>query len=150
MISPDGTRVAFTSRATNLVAGVSGDVRRVYVRNRPGSTTVMASVGLAGVHANNPSQFPTISSDGRYVAFTSNATNLVTGSVTGEHVYVRDLTGNATALVDRSAGGVVGNNRGYAATISSDGRFVVFSSDATNLVTGDGNSSPDVFITLAH
>lgn len=153
MISADGNTVVFTSTATNLTTGVTDAVQRIYVRNRPGSTTLVASRanGASGTLSNGVAQGPTVSSDGRYVAFVSSATNIATGVTgTNDHIYVRDLTGNTTALMDRSAASVLGNNRGYASTVSPDGRFVVFSSDATNLVTGDTNSAPDVFITLAH
>ena len=83
-ISADGRFVAFSSSATNLVAGDSNEANDVFVRDRQANTTTRVSVGLAGANANGGSDSPSISGDGRLVAFTSAATNLVEGDTNGQ------------------------------------------------------------------
>jgi hypothetical protein len=111
---------------------------------------VRASVDTAGAQASANSLDPAISADGRYVVFTSFASNLVSGDTNGKSdVFLRDLQGNTTTRISVASGGAQADNHSTAGTrsvISSDDRYVVFSSQATNLVSGDTNAKSDVFL----
>jgi Tol biopolymer transport system component len=203
-ISPDGRFIAFASAATNLVPGDTTFSSDVFLLDRSTGTVQLVSVSSTGAQANNSSGGPAVSPDGRLVAFTSNADNLVPGepqdfasdvylrdvqagttegistATTGvvRHsggpsmsadarfiayhswdsglvvpdgndrydVYVLDRTTGVTERVSVDSAGVQGNNDSLGASISSDGRFVAFTSDADNLVPGDGNFDVDVFV----
>ena len=142
-VSGDGRFVAFVSGATNIVTGFSG--QQVYVHDRntgANGTNSLISRDNSGTPnaGNQTSSAPSISSDGRYVAFTSLATNLETG-VSGQQIYLHDRNGPATSLVSRdNTGSVVeGNGSSDTPSINSNGEFVAFASQATNLVTGSGS-----------
>jgi len=137
--SADGTLVAFVSSSPNLVAGDTNGVRDVFVRDLVTGTTTRASLG-AGGQANGPSSNARISADGRFVVFTSLASNLVAGDTNGvADVFERDLATGQTTRVSASAGGVQGNDAsgGAASGINADGAVISFSSAASNLVPGD-------------
>ena len=122
-VSADGTLVAFVSGSPNLVAGDTNGVRDVFVRNLVTGTTTRASLGSGG-QANGASSNARISADGRFVVFTSLATNLVAGDTNGAaDVFERDLATGQTTRVSVSAGGVQGNDAsgGAASGISADG-----------------------------
>jgi len=104
-------------------------------------------VDNSGVQGNNNSYNSSISSDGRYIAFHSEAANLVTGDTnTDRDVFVYDRVTNEIERVSVDNGGVEGNDDSEYPSISSDGRYVAFTSHATNLVTGDTNTVSDVFV----
>jgi len=146
-ISADGRFAAFESDATNLVAGDTNGLTDIFVHDLVARTTTRVSVDSLGRQANGPSFNPSISSDGRYVAFESNATNLVTGDTNGlPDIFVRDLLTGKTTRVSVDSLGRQANGPSYSAAISADGRFVAFESDATNLVMGDTNGKRDVFV----
>ncbi len=146
-ISSDGRYVAFYSEATNLVTGDTNLRRDIFVRDRQAGTTTRVSVRTDGGQASNTSTYPSISADGRYVAFASSASDLVTGDVNGyRDVFVHDRQTGTTLLISRGPGGVIGNNESNWPTISGDGQWVVYQSTATNLVSGDTNAKSDVFI----
>jgi LPXTG-site transpeptidase (sortase) family protein len=146
-ISSDGRYVLFYSKASNLVTGDTNGVFDVFVHDRTTGVTRRISVDSSGVQGNDHSSVPYISSDGRYVAFASNATNLVAGDTNGVNdVFVHDLTTGATTRVSVDSSGVQGNGGSFTPSISSDGRYVVFLSAATNLVAGDTNGVSDVFV----
>lgn len=110
-------------------------------------TLERVSVGPGGVQADNDSFLPVISPDGRYVAFGSNATNLVPGDTNRlVDVFVRDRLTGRTERVSVSASGAQGNNGGDEPMISGDGRSVAFLSFSTNLVPGDTNKAGDIFV----
>ncbi|MFN0253919.1 MAG: hypothetical protein ACKV2T_44055 [Kofleriaceae bacterium] len=147
-ISADGRFVAFSSEASNLVPNdglFNGDV---YVRDRIAGTTQRLSNGPAGVPSNQNSYEPTISADGRFVAFLSGASNLVAGDTNGRiDVFVADVASGALQRVSVNSGGGQANAHTLRRPgISDDGRYVVFESLASNLVVGDLNESPDVFL----
>ena len=146
-ISSDGRYVAFMSLATNLVQGDTNGEPDVFVRDRQRGMTELVSVSFAGMQGNSGSSDPSVSSDGRYVAFVSAANNLV-ADYTNNHsdIFVHDRQRHTTKLVSVSSTGMQGNSNSYSPSISSDGRFVVFISEATNLVKGDTNGDFDVFI----
>ncbi|MEN4017821.1 MAG: hypothetical protein PQ975_07680, partial [Methanobacterium sp.] len=111
------------------------------------NTTICVSVAINGSGSNGYSYEPSISSDGRYIAFSSYASNLVAGDINGhKDVFVRDRLLNTTTLVSVSSTGEQGNSDSSQPSISSDGRYVAFTSYATNLVTGDTNGVSDVFV----
>jgi Tol biopolymer transport system component len=148
-ISSSGRYVVFTSAAANLVTGDTNAASDVFVRDRPLGTTERASVGLGGLQANAASRLPAISADGRYVAFASTATNLVTGDTNAfEDTFVRDRQSGTTERVSVDSSRAQGNNASSPTRpdISADGRYVAFASLASNLVTGDTNAFADVFV----
>ena len=135
-ISADGRYVAFWSNATNLVASDTNGFSDVFVRDRTLDTTVRVSVDSAESQGDLRSSYPSISADGRYVAFWSTATNLVAVDTNGfSDVFVRDLTDGTTVLVSVNSLGVQGNFGSFDPSISADGRYVAFDSAATNLTT---------------
>ena len=147
-ISADGRYVAFFSYATNLVTGDTNALLDVFVHDRQTGNTARVSVDSNGVQGNDVSEEPSISGDGRSVLFLSHATNLVPGDTNGLiDVFVHDLQSGATERVSVGSGGIeaAGASVGLA-TISADGRYVVFSDDASNLVAGDTNASWDAFV----
>lgn len=147
-LSADGRRVAFTSRATNLVAGDGNDRNDVYVRDRRTGGTLRVSLGVNGVEVREHCESPSISADGRHVAFHSWAANLVPNDTNGEaDVYVRDLATDALERVSVGTGGVEGHGpAGATSALSADGRYVAFTSFASNLVAGDTNGNEDVYL----
>ncbi|MBA3877338.1 MAG: hypothetical protein C0498_10435, partial [Anaerolinea sp.] len=104
------------------------------------------SVSSAGTEGDSASLRPSISGDGRYVAFSSQAANFVPGDTSVEDIFVRDRSTGLTARVSVSTTGEPGDSYSYDPSISADGRYVAFTSDATNLVPGDTNARPDVFV----
>jgi Ca2+-binding RTX toxin-like protein len=146
-VSDDGQRVAFLSYATNLVAGDTTNSNDIFVRDLAAGTTELVSVATDGTQANDYSDQVAISGNGRYVVFQSAATNLVADDTNGEvDVFLRDLQTDTTVRVSTSGAGVQGDAASVNADISSDGRYVVFVSKASNLVAGDDASSYDVFV----
>lgn len=145
-ISSDGRYVAFESRASNLIASDTNGNGDIFVRDRQAGTTQLVSVGPGGIQGNNYSADPSISGTGRYVAFESQAFNLVAGGTTKYHVFVRDRQAGTTQLVSRGTGGAEGNNTSLNPAISANGRYVAFESVATNLVAGDTNLRSDIFL----
>jgi Tol biopolymer transport system component len=147
-ISADGRFVAFSSSATNLVAGDTNALDDIFVRDRTDGTTTRVSVPASGAQAlGGHSSRPAISADGRFVAFHSFATNLVAGDSNGRgDVFVRDRNSGTTTRVSLTSTGAQANGSSVAAAISADGRFVAFQSSATNLVAGDSNSAGDIFV----
>ncbi len=113
----------------------------------PGPSILCASTNAAGERANGSSFNPAISADGRYVAFESDATNLVAGDGNGARdIFVKDLQTGAVWCASTDAQGVFGNGVSSSPDITADGRYVVFQSNAPNLVPGDSNGAIDVFI----
>ncbi|ANK91567.1 MULTISPECIES: TolB family protein [Rhizobium] len=146
-ISGDGRYVAFRSDSSNLVAGDTNGTSDIFVRDLQLGTTTRVSVYSAGGEANGFCFEPSISADGRYVAFTSEATNLVAGDTNGTpDVFVRDLQLNTTTRVSVDSAGGEANYSSYEPSISADGRYVTFASDATNLFAGDTNGATDTFV----
>ena len=146
-ISADGRYVAFQSWASNLVPGDAAGRRDVFVRDLASGTTTRISVGTGGAEANNHSGRPELSGDGRYVLFSSDASNLVLGDGNGDtDVFVHDRQSGLTTRVNVSSSGAQANDFSFSGAITPDGRYVAFSSFATNLVAGDTNGQLDVFV----
>jgi hypothetical protein len=149
VISPDGRYVAFQSNASDLTSNADPHgTMNVYLRDMKNGTTTLVSVNPSGAAGNGWSGNYHFSSDGRYVVFQSNASDLVAGDTNNaSDVFVRDLVNGTTTLVSiNSAGTGPGNGASDNANITSDGRYVVFESSASDLVSGDTNNATDVFV----
>jgi len=147
VISADGRCVAFYSVATNLAVGDTNGHGEIFVHDRMSGATTRVSVDSSGSQANSDSSYPSISADGRYVAFYSTASNLVAGDTNGWHdVFVHDRMSGATTRVSVSSSGAQGDSISYTSSISADGRYVAFLSFASNLVANDTNGGYDAFV----
>ncbi len=145
--SADGRIVAFQSAAWNLVPGDTNGAWDVFVHDRQTGATERVSVDSVGGQANGDSFAAGISADGRFVAFTSLASNLVPGDTNDTHdVFVHDRQTGATERATVDSSGREGDGQSIGTALSADGRFVVFYSLATNLVPGDTNGLRDVFV----
>jgi Tol biopolymer transport system component len=146
-ISADGRYVAFYSSASDLVSDDGNFVSDVFVRDLQAGVTTRVSVDTAGTDAERDSVDPSISADGRYVAFESAARDLVAGDDnSAADIFVRDLQAGTTTRVSVDNSGGEANAGSSNASISAIGRQVAFASEANDLVTGDGNSEVDVFV----
>lgn len=146
-ISGDARYVAFTSTASNLVAGDTNSAADVFVRDHVAGTTRRVSIATGGGQANADSFEAAISRDGSAVAFTSRATNIVPGDTNGvTDIFVHDLASGVTTRVSRTMSGGETNFSSVAPDISASGRYVVYSSSANNILPGDANSGADVFL----
>jgi Tol biopolymer transport system component len=146
-IDGKGRRVAFWSTANDLVSGDDNFADDVFVRDLRTQVTIRASLDVGSDDPNGKSFFPTISASGRYVAFASDASDLVPGDGNGlEDIFVRDLKLATTTRVTVDSTGGDANGGTRHASISADGGHVIFVSTASDLVPGDGNGLPDVFV----
>jgi len=146
-ISADGRYVAFASEATNLVSGDTNGYWDVFVHDTQTGATSRVSRATNGTQADSASYYPAISGDGRYVAFGSYATNLVSGDTNGDYdIFLHDTQTGTTSRVSRATDGTQADSASYYSAISGDGRYVAFYSHASNLVSGDTNGYWDVFI----
>jgi uncharacterized repeat protein (TIGR01451 family) len=148
-ISGDGRFVAFVSQADNLVSKDNNGNADVFVRDRLLGTTERVTVNSAGEEADIGGEGPAISADGRFVAFQSQAQNLVPGDnpfLFVDQIYVHDRETGTTEIVSVNAAGEPGNSLNVQADISADGRFVVFSSFADNLVPGSQSGGLQVYL----
>lgn len=136
--SADGRYVAFATDAEHLVPGDSNGFRDVIVRDLASGTNLLVSATTDGFSGQGVSTEPAISGDGRYVAFTSSATNLAVGDTNGvTDVFVRDLQTATTVLASRKASGAgPGDKASYSPSLSTDGRWLLFRSQATDLAPG--------------
>lgn len=154
-MSRDGRYVAFASIASNLVPGDTNDATDVFVHDVIAGQTTRVSVDSGGNQADGHSAGPKISADGRYVAFTSDAANLVAGDTNGltgdpVDVFVHDRNLGVTTRVSVMTGGGQATGGSYLPWISGDGRFVAFHSFADDLIAGDANAAADVFVHDRH
>ena len=140
-ISDDGRYVAFNSWATNLVAGDGNNKGDVFIHDRDTGETTLVSVG-----SGDTSDFPSISGDGRYVAFWVASGFLPEDNNGWADVYVRDRQAGQTTAISLNTSGATGNGSSYQPAITPDGRYVAFESVANDLVAGDSGSGYDVFV----
>lgn len=146
-ISDDGRYVGFASCADNLVPGDTNQRWDAFVRDRQLGITERVDVSSNGSQAGQDVFQPVLSADGRFVAFSSHAANLVPNDVNGmPDIFVRDRLGATTERVNVSSTGAQADAASHDPSISADGRFVVFESTAKNLVSGDENSAADIFL----
>jgi Tol biopolymer transport system component len=151
-VSGDGRLVVFTSTATNLAPGNAKGLPQIFLRDLKTGTTLLVSRAYDRGPANGPSTTPSISAGGRYVTFESQADNLVHGDTNGiADVFLYDVV---TGHIERVSVSSRGKQQNHAVTVpfkqisaaSDNGRYVVFDSDADNLVEGDTNRHTDVFL----
>lgn len=153
-ISGNGRFIAFRSAASNLVPGDTNGGHDVFIRDLQSQSTARVSISSEGAQAacgrvyESPCNWePSLSADGRLVAFTGGAPNLVARDTNqNDDVFVRDLLAGLTIRVSVSSGGAQGNSESYGPAISAEGRFVAFTSGASNLVAGQTNRSDDIFV----
>ena len=150
-LSADGTKVAFTSLADNLVPGDTNNARDVFVKDLTTGAITRVSTAADGTPANaNPigSQAVSLSADGTRVAFLSDADNLVPGDTNNtQDVFVKDLTTGAITRANTAADGTQADGFSlFTTSLSADGTKVAFSSIADNLVPGDTNFQEDIFV----
>lgn len=144
-MSGDASAVAFRSEASDLVPGDTNGRWDIFIRDHALATTTRVSVAFDGGEANHNSAEPSVSDDARFVAFRSMASNLVADDTNARaDIFVHDRDTGETAIVSRPPGG---QSDGHSANpaISGDGAWIVFESDATNLVVGDNNGARDIF-----
>ena len=146
-ISADGRWVAFHSHAGNLVSGDTNGTSDAFVYDQQTGTTTRVSVAPGGAQANGGTVAPKISADGRWVAFGSVASNLVADDTNGRYdSFVIDRQTGITTRVSVGPGGAQADASSTLWAISPDGRWVVFDSQASNLVAGDTNGTSDAFV----
>lgn len=143
-ISADGRVVAFDSQASNLVADDSNGLPDIFVRDLQAGTTERASVSSSEAEGTvrcgfyscsaDGSEVPSISADGRFVAFESDADGLIPSSNSYTQIYVRDRVAGTTTVASVPLSGAYGNGHSQHASISADGRFVAFWSGSPNMV----------------
>lgn len=140
-ISGDGRYVTFTSSQSGLTCS------QIFLRDRILNITKIISLNNAGGVADGDCGESAISGDGRFVAFASWASNLISGDSNGlADIFIRDLILNTTKLVSISASGQQGNVESYNPSISFNGQFIAFVSSANNLVNNDNNGVEDIFV----
>ncbi|MBL4919442.1 PD40 domain-containing protein, partial [Tabrizicola sp. DMG-N-6] len=146
-ISGDGRYVAFQSNSINLVSGDTNGSDDIFVHDRVTGQTTRVSVASDGTQGNNASTLPNISANGRYVTFVSAAATLVPGDTNNvSDIFVHDRVTGQTERVSVATNGTQADNFSTSPSISDDGRFVAFTSNATTLVPGDTNNVLDVFV----
>jgi hypothetical protein len=147
-VTGNGAFIGFQSTATNLVGGDSNGFSDVFVKNLSSGVVTRISVADDESQANGNSLVARLSDDGNRASFVSSASNLTAtdsnGAVTD--VFVRDIAAGTTTLVSASTGGGSGNGQSFGASISGNGRYVVFESSASDLVAGDTNGVSDIFV----
>lgn len=147
VISPDGRYVVFESDASDLVANDTNNSKDIFLKDLFTGAVARLSASRDGIGGDKESRFAQISPDGRYVLFESDATNLVSGDTNGTYdVFLKDLLTGEIRRISTGSNGLEGNNDSYQARFSADGRSVVFTSKAGNLVAGDTNNDYDVFL----
>jgi Tol biopolymer transport system component len=142
--SSDGSYIVFSSVATNLAGGITQG--QVYVRDKIRGATELVSMGNLGL-PNGRALAPSISDDGRFVAFQSFASNLVSGDTNAaDDIFVKDRQTGTVTRVSVSSSGAQGSGVSSDPAISGDGRYVAFASSSSTLVGGDTNGTQDVFV----
>jgi len=146
-IAGDGRKVAFASDATNLVGSDTNGKSDVFIRALDAATTTRASTSSSGAQAKNVTFDPVISPDGGWVAFSSLATNLVSGDTNGARdVFLKNLSTGKTIRVSIRTDGTQASGNSSVDDVSANGKQVVFYSSSTNLIKSDTNNRGDVFL----
>lgn len=145
-LSFDGRYLAFQSDASNWIQNDQNGKRDVFRHDRITNQVVLVSANASGAPSNGDASQPAISADGRFVAFSGAGSDIVVGVGGTDHIFVRDMNTSSTLCADRNANGVVGNGLGGEPSLSADGRYVGFSSTATNLDPLDTESQRDIYV----
>ncbi len=147
VISDDGRYIAYESEASNLVSGDTNGKRDIFVYDRIDKTTERINIAANGTQADGSSRLGSISDDGRYIVYESEASNLVSGDTDGKRdIFVYDRIEKTTQRINVAANGTQANGDSTSGSISGDGKYIVYESDASNLVLGDSNGKRDIFI----
>lgn len=146
-LSSDGTYVAFISHATNLSPWPGNGWPQVFLHDRQTGVTEMVSLNTSGEPSLGLHHYPTVSADGRYIAFASLAGDLVPNDTNGDHdIFVRDRQTGVTERLSMTWDGQEANEDNTLPVIAANGRYVVFYSEANNLIPNDTNSRTDIFV----
>lgn len=149
IISADNRYVTYVSYATDIDPDDPNPIGDIYVRDLVAGTTELVTYGYNSQPSNGESHYPVLSSDGRYIAYHSEASNLVTGDTNNAaDVFIYDRQLGTTRRLSINSIGNQGNGPSFDVGISGDGRFLSYQSHATNLVSNDTNAVPDVFLYL--
>lgn len=147
VFSADGRYIAFTSEASNLVPNDTNERNDVFVHDQQTGETTRVSVASDGVEANRGAGTPSISADGRYVTFSSSSANLTSDPIgEGLNVFVHDRSTGETTMVSGTITDAPPNGSSDRPALSADGRLVAFQSLASNLVASDTNNNSDIFV----
>ena len=148
LISEDGRYVVFESMADNLVSGDTNNLSDIFIRDRQEGTTERINLASNGIQANGTTILDSISEDGRYVSFISEADNLLSARDTNNlsDIFVYDRQTGTTERINLAPNGAQANGASSSSDLSADGRYVVYQSDASNLVSNDTNGKRDIFI----
>ena len=146
-ISDSGTHVVFTSLASNLVTGDNNSVDDIFVYDIATANIERVSVSSTGTEAFFGSYDPNISADGRFIVFQSMAPELVPNTPTiNDNIFIHDRDLNTTELVSLAHDGTPANGFSYRASVSADGRYIAYASNANNIVSNDFNGFDDIFV----
>jgi Tol biopolymer transport system component len=148
-ISADGRYVAFESLASDLIANdTNGGVRDIFVHDRNTGVTTVVSVKSSGTQGSNNNFSPSVSADGRYVAFESLASDLIANDTNGgvRDIFVHDRNTGSTTVVSVDSNGTQGSDDSSGPSISGDGNYISFESLDNSLVLNDSNGFKDVFV----
>lgn len=148
IISADGRHVVYSADSTNLVRGVRDGRSHIFRTDLRTGRTVLVSGTADGTPGNGDSMRPTLSADGRYVAYATSADNLIPGDTPAGvwDTVVRDMANGTTRRTSAADDGTPGNAATDGTQISADGHYVTYFSNATNLVPGDTNHKVDEFL----
>lgn len=147
VVSADARFVVFWSTASNVVPNDTNSVWDLFLRDRVSGATTRVNVSSSGEQANERSFDPRITDDGRFIAFSSHASNLVAGDTNGsQDVFIHERLTGTTELISVTPTGAPGNAGAWGPAVSADGRYVAFMSSATDLVSGDTNGMIDLFV----
>src|SRR3990167_9351407 len=145
-VSHDGSHVAFQSLASNLVSWDINARQDIFLKNVVTGEINLVSLNSSGVQTNGSNYNASISGNAQFVVFQSTASNLVPGDTNSlADIFIRDMQNLTTSRVSVSSSGEQANGKSTKSTMSSDGRYVAFESDASNLVPGDTNAKRDLF-----
>ena len=150
-ISADGRLVAFQSASDNVAVNDNNDFDNAYVRDLAAQTTTLVGLptGTDGSANDAHAVDPTLSPDGRFVAFNSSSSNLAANDADGvRNIYVRDLAAQTTMLASLPTGtdGSANNDHSYRPDMSTDGRYVAFQSGSDNLADNDNNDLSNIYV----
>lgn len=146
-ISASGDHIVFVSLASNLVGGDVNGYADIFLRNLDTGRTRLVSIATNGTQGNDWAEEPSVSGDGRYVTFQSYASNLVSGDVSDTRdVFIRDRHSDTLIRASNSSPTTGGDGSSKEPVLASNGRFVIYSSKATDLIVGDTNDKRDIFV----
>lgn len=146
-VSSDGRYVVFQSTANNLVSLDGNNARDVFRKDMVAGTTVLVSSAIGGGSANGDSSWAAVSRDGRYITFASDASDIVADDTNAKRdIFRKDMSTGTVVRISVASDGTQANDASQRSTISGDGRYVLFHSDASNMVSGDTNGTRDVFL----